>query len=197
MSVEYIDRSLVYSPFCIGLCINEKEWNKEVKRLNIKNDKGFMTNKYTRACITFFENKELGLISIICIKNKKSSSIEETHSFLIHECIHLWQEIKKHIGEDNPGYEIEAYIIQNLCFEIMNLYRRKTEDKKMKHTMVKSSNVKSIAYENGVMHVVYSSGDAYEFKGVSEEDHKKLMAAKSIGSHLHKMGIKGTKLKKQ
>ena len=67
----------------------------------------------------------------------------------------------------------------------------------MKMQEVKSSNVVSIGYEHGVMHVKYKSGDTYEFHGVSDKEHDGLIKAKSIGSHLYKMGIKGKKLDKK
>ena len=61
---------------------------------------------------------------------------------------------------------------------------------------VKSSQVTHIGHDGDKMHITYVSGDTYEFKGVSKECHDTLMKAKSIGSHLYKMGIKGVKLKK-
>lgn len=56
----------------------------------------------------------------------------------------------------------------------------------MKHINVKSSQVKSVAYDakTNTLEVVFASGGAYTYAGVSPVEHAKLMGAKSIGSHL-------------
>lgn len=57
----------------------------------------------------------------------------------------------------------------------------------MKHVAVKSGQIKSIAYNEQTkdMEVMFASGGTYTYHGVSRADHMKLMAAKSIGGHLH------------
>lgn len=56
----------------------------------------------------------------------------------------------------------------------------------MKHINVKSSQVKSVAYDadSNTMEVTFASGGTYRYAGVKPDDHAKLMAAKSIGGHL-------------
>jgi KTSC domain len=66
----------------------------------------------------------------------------------------------------------------------------------MKMHAVKSSNIKAIGYNNNTMRVEFKNGDSYEYFGVTPYQHKELMAAQSIGSHLFKMGIKGKKIEK-
>lgn len=63
----------------------------------------------------------------------------------------------------------------------------------MKHVEVKSGQIKSIAYNADTkdMEVMFASGGTYTYHGVSRADHMKLMAAKSVGSHLS-ANIKGT-----
>lgn len=62
----------------------------------------------------------------------------------------------------------------------------------MKHVDVKSGQIKSIAYDEKTkdMEVTFASGGTYTYHGVSRADHMKLMAAKSVGSHLS-ANIKG------
>lgn len=57
----------------------------------------------------------------------------------------------------------------------------------MKHVAVKSGQIKSIAYNEKTkdMEVMFASGGTYTYHGVSRADHMKLMAAESVGSHLH------------
>ena len=57
----------------------------------------------------------------------------------------------------------------------------------MKHVAVKSGQVASVAYDPTTkdMEVVFTTGGTYTYHGVSRADHMKLMAAESVGSHLH------------
>lgn len=52
---------------------------------------------------------------------------------------------------------------------------------------VQSSNVKSIGYDSvgRVLEVEFHNGGVYHYQDVDPEDHKRLMAAQSVGSHLH------------
>lgn len=55
---------------------------------------------------------------------------------------------------------------------------------------VKSSNVESIGYHNGIMAVKFKNGDLYHYHEVPEEAHRACMKCDSIGSFLHQH-IKG------
>lgn len=53
----------------------------------------------------------------------------------------------------------------------------------MERQEVKSSNIRSIGYESGRLHVEFSSGAVYEYSGVPAEEHKALVEAPSIGAY--------------
>jgi hypothetical protein len=57
---------------------------------------------------------------------------------------------------------------------------------KIPRNKVKSSNIASVGYENGMMHVEFKNGGVYQYEGVSQKDHDDLINSKSIGSHLAK-----------
>lgn len=52
---------------------------------------------------------------------------------------------------------------------------------------VQSSNVKAVGYDadKSELHVQFHNGGHYRYLGVSPEKHRALMAASSVGSHLH------------
>lgn len=55
----------------------------------------------------------------------------------------------------------------------------------MKPTKVKSSNIKSIGYEDGVLAVEYrGSGEVWHYPDFDAADFKKLMRAKSKGKYV-------------
>lgn len=59
----------------------------------------------------------------------------------------------------------------------------------MEHKPIKSSNIHSTAFEDGILEVHYKSGRIYQYRS-DEEAHAKLRNAKSPGATMHKM--KGT-----
>jgi len=65
----------------------------------------------------------------------------------------------------------------------------------MKMNKVQSSCIVAIGHDGKEeMRVKYKGLSFYSFKGVSVKDFKTLQSAKSLGSCLHKMGVKGTKM---
>ena len=57
----------------------------------------------------------------------------------------------------------------------------------MELTPVKSSNVEAVGYDHKAreLHVRFKGGGTYVYAGVAPEEHAALMAAPSIGSHIH------------
>lgn len=55
-------------------------------------------------------------------------------------------------------------------------------------TPVKSSSLAAVAHDpaSGTLTVKFNSGETYTYAGVSADQHAKLMAADSIGSHFQK-----------
>ena len=53
---------------------------------------------------------------------------------------------------------------------------------------VKSSNIESVGHDadKSELHVRFKNGGTYVFPGITAAQHKNLLAADSIGSHLHK-----------
>jgi len=54
------------------------------------------------------------------------------------------------------------------------------------HVAVKSSNVESVSFHDGVMEVKFKGGGHYTFHGVTEQQHRAFMAAESKGTHFAK-----------
>jgi hypothetical protein len=56
-------------------------------------------------------------------------------------------------------------------------------------TPVKSSNVAAVGHDAQAneLHVQFKSGNSYVYNGVTADQHKALMSADSVGSHLHKI----------
>ena len=126
--MKWLDRSLLISPYSYALCKSEKIFHKELKRLNIpkSNWPNFLTTTHVNATAHFFENSYThGKCCIVCLGNTEKFTKIQVYSLLVHEAVHIWQEIRESIGERYPGVEQEAYAIQSISQKLMLAYKRK------------------------------------------------------------------------
>ena len=128
--IKWIERDLVLSPVHIGLCLTEKDFEKELKRLKIpvnecspwipddKDGKRWefqkIKNAHEQCCI-------------VCIRRNRKHTKEEIIGLIIHESVHVWQSIKEIIGETNPSPEFEAYSIQTIAQKLITAYNKREE----------------------------------------------------------------------
>lgn len=52
---------------------------------------------------------------------------------------------------------------------------------------VKSSMLKSVGFENGVLEVELHKGGIYRYEGISQEQFDALLAAESVGGHFNRV----------
>jgi hypothetical protein len=101
----------------IGFCPSKKAWNREMRRLGVK-DAPYPT---TAGNTSTFENE--GKLCILVSLNEKArgdASDVQVMGLICHEAVHVWQFVKKHMGVfQDVDWETEAYsvqaIFQNLC----------------------------------------------------------------------------------
>ncbi|KCY47724.1 hypothetical protein J715_3367 [Acinetobacter baumannii 1571545] len=44
------------------------------------------------------------------------------YGLLLHEAVHVWQKVKKLMGEKEPSSEFEAYSIQSIAQDLFKMY---------------------------------------------------------------------------
>lgn len=123
--MKWLDRALVVSPYYYGLCLSEKDFQKELKGLKIPRDEwpAFLASKSADATAHFFESGDGKRCCIITLGSVKGRSVAQVHSMLVHEAVHLWQEIREDIGERRPSPEFEAYAVQSLAQRLIESYQ--------------------------------------------------------------------------
>jgi hypothetical protein len=67
---------------------------------------------------------------IVCIAPNKNVTKIQIYALLTHEAVHIWQYIKKDMGETNPSKEFEAYSIQMISQNLIEEYEKQTAPKK-------------------------------------------------------------------
>jgi hypothetical protein len=121
--VVWLDTTLIISPVYYCLCKNKKTFKKALKYLNIKKKDrpDFLKNEWSHATVHYFEN-DGKTTAIVCIGNCDNRTPSEIIGLLIHEAVHIWQEVKYKLGENNPSKEFEAYSIQCIAQRLIEAY---------------------------------------------------------------------------
>lgn len=122
--MRWADRRLAVWSYYYGLCTDEKDYRRELKRMAIPKEKWppFVLGASSDATCHFFEKGDGKLCAIVCIKVGEGRSGVEIAGLLVHEAIHIWQAHRENIGETSPSSEFEAYAVQCISQELMQAY---------------------------------------------------------------------------
>lgn len=123
--VKWINRSLVTSPYYIGLCTSEKKFAREMKRLKVPKleRRAFLKSGSDATTHLFDARQGRDNCAIVCIKRGKTKRTQ-VHSLLVHEAMHVWRAICVRIGEDTPSDEFAAYSVQSISQRLMEVYKK-------------------------------------------------------------------------
>lgn len=137
-TVHWADRCLVRNPWYFGVCLTEKAFLKEMKKMDIpKRDIPEWVSRGKDATVHTFEKKDktggTHLCAIVCFTNLENRTLEEIIGLIVHESVHIWQEAKWVLGEKDPSGEFMAYGIQNITQSMLEAYNKaKAEHDKCK-----------------------------------------------------------------
>lgn len=117
--MKWCSRTLVSNPYHLGLCLSEKKFAKELKRMGITEPQPFVRSHTANATAHYFIDGRGGYSIIVTMRDYKGKDKIAIYGLLLHEAVHVWQEIKEHIGEREPSREFEAYSIQMIAQQLM------------------------------------------------------------------------------
>lgn len=107
-------------PTYYGFCPDARAWAREMKRLKIDVDMPYPTSDARATEFLSSDGKQVFLVTV-------GDHLDRTFRndpfglvcLLTHEAVHVWQGVRRSIGEKEPSAEFEAYAIhgitQNLC----------------------------------------------------------------------------------
>lgn len=126
--LEWLRRDVFVLPYCYALCLSERNFHRELKRLKVdkKQWPPFLTTTHADATTHFFAklgNRDQCVIVTIGNQRRKVEA-EQVYAMLVHEAVHIWQASKDYMGERYPGAECEAYFIQGIAQELMVSYKK-------------------------------------------------------------------------
>lgn len=136
MKPQYLDRRLTTCALCYCLCLSEKAFSAEVKRLGVKKECSISFASIGKARTSFVSPQHADvtrLTAIVCLdyEDAKKYTATQIAALLVHEAVHIWQAHAREIGSHNDhGDEEEAYAIQAIAQSLMEDFVRQTEMKK-------------------------------------------------------------------
>ncbi len=125
--IIWINRSMVTSPYHIGLCRSEKSFKKELCRLKVPKHQRpeWLTSGKDGKCHFFDKIKDHSLCCIVCISDKCKPSKSQVVGLLVHEAMHIWDDIVDELNEKYPSSEFKAYSVQNITQRLLEAYDAK------------------------------------------------------------------------
>ncbi len=127
--MQSLDRTLVRSPIEYRLCTSERMFRRQLKAIKRHKDYPFTSwlSAAAGACVHTLKDDAGDWQCIVCIDIDNRRDMTRTHAFLAHEAVHVWQEIKLHLGEKEPSAEFEAHAVQNIAEELFIAYARQSK----------------------------------------------------------------------
>lgn len=121
--MEWLDRTLMQNPVRYGLCTSEADFHKALRKMKAppKDWPPFLSTSHANATVHHFDCVD-GPAAIVCMPIDRKRNPVEIYGLLIHEAVHIWQEIRENIGEKEPSAEFEAYSVQWVAQQLIAAY---------------------------------------------------------------------------
>ena len=71
------------------------------------------------AATHFYDDEKI----VVLLDDKADVTDSEKVALLVHESVHVWQEIRNRMGEKEPSSEFEAYSVQSIFLGLLSLYQ--------------------------------------------------------------------------
>lgn len=79
----------------------------------------FLSVEGAAAQVDFYSN---GAYAVVQLGDTSERKLIEVYGLLLHEAVHVWQKVRKLMGEKEPSSEFEAYSIQAIAQDLFKMY---------------------------------------------------------------------------
>lgn len=86
----------------------------------------FLSVEGAAAQVDFYSE---GAYAVVQLGDTSERKLIEIYGLLLHEAVHVWQKVKKLMGEKEPSSEFEAYSIQAIAQDLFEMY----EESEIRH----------------------------------------------------------------
>lgn len=111
-----------YQPLYYGFCPSKKAWDREMKRLGIKDEYPHPDGAGGRMHDFEHSDGAHAVLITICEKQAKEADLVTLIGIMTHEATHVWQTMLDYMGEKDPSPEFEAYSMQFIIMELLTAY---------------------------------------------------------------------------
>lgn len=118
-------RPLLAMPIRYALCVSKKQYRATLKHLGLR-DPGdaWVTDGKSATTHNWDADETGGPASIVCIADWKGRAMSQIAGLLVHEGVHIWQAARDSMGEHKPSSEFEAYAIQGISQELIEMFEQ-------------------------------------------------------------------------
>lgn len=117
--VVWCDRG--WQPVWFGFCPSRKAWKRQMKRMGLKGEPYPETDG---RCTTFDRKGKTVVLITLRDGAENERPASEILGVLIHEAVHVWQEVRACIGEHEPSKEFEAYSVQAISQSLIEAFEK-------------------------------------------------------------------------
>jgi hypothetical protein len=122
--------ALVDNFYQLYLCTNEQQYQDKLEELKVPRAErgGMLSTPQSDATLSTFDEaydadgKRIRAM-VLGIRVDRDRDPLEVVGLIVHECVHIFQNTCRHIGELHPSTEFEAYGIQRLTQDMLGEYR--------------------------------------------------------------------------
>ena len=121
----YWERMELFDNYSYGFCPDKKSWDKFWTSIDAGKTHIPRYPDDSDARTTFTHPKECDVIhpiALVTLNNEIDKDPIQVAALLVHEAVHIKQAILACFGEDNVGDETEAYMVQRISQDLMNMY---------------------------------------------------------------------------
>lgn len=115
----------LFDNYSYGFCPDEKAWREFWKAVDLGKMHIPCYPSRSDARTTFTNPDEFGVfhpVALVTMNNDLDKDPVQVAALLVHEAVHIKQAILEYFGEANVGDETEAYMVQRISQDLMNMY---------------------------------------------------------------------------
>ena len=71
--------------------------------------------------------------AVVQIKDERKWGLNQIHGLLLHEAVHIWQELREKMGEESPSAEFKAYTVQSIAQNLFEMYEESEHENSSVH----------------------------------------------------------------
>lgn len=121
-TIKFLDRTALRLPHLM-LVTSEVQFRAALKKLGVMDNEPLLPAEFD-AVVHTYSNSKGQTACVVGIRIDRKRSWIETAAIIAHEAVHIKQRMLERIGEDRPGREVEAYIVQAATEYLLAEYDR-------------------------------------------------------------------------